>query len=124
MKSNRRNASGAGDRIKELEAENAKLRSKLAKQEEDQEKGAWIEERISRGLTFMRSKVSLPENSGLVYQYARMLLCISLLTSEEDRQRRVELQEFTLNELMKLYKSWMDENERFWNEVKRIINQP
>jgi hypothetical protein len=70
----------------------------------------------------LRSKVSLPEDSGVIYQYARMLLCISLLSVEENNERRVELREFTVNELNKLCKSRMDDERKFWMNVKTTIS--
>jgi hypothetical protein len=109
MKSNRSHASGDDNRFKELEEENAKLKGKLAKQEEGtNQKTAWIEEEISRGLAILRSKIALPEDSGLEYHYFRIALSIIFLSSEEDKEKREELRDFGLKEIAGLCDWWLD----------------
>lgn len=91
MKSSRNKTSRERDkRLRELENENALLRSKLAKQVkvDDKPGTSWIEDSISRGLAFVRREFPDFEDKGALNHFVRVALCIILLSSEEEGKTR------------------------------------
>jgi hypothetical protein len=123
MKSKRNKRLPESDkRLKELEEENALLRSKLAKQEkvDDKPGSSWIEDAISRGLAFLRKDFPGFEDKGALKHFVRVALCIVLLSSEEANERRDEIRSFSLIELKKMSDWWMDDEMRKIHELMAI----
>jgi hypothetical protein len=121
MKSNRKKTPPESDkRLKELEEENALLRSKLVKQDKVDDKPAtlWIEDSVSRGLAFIRKELPDFEEKGALNHFARVALCLILLSSEEAKEKRDEIRSFSLIELKKMSDWWMNDEMRMLDTLR------
>ena len=121
MKSNRNKTPPESDkRLKELEEENALLRSKLGEQEKADSKPvtSWIEDSISRGLAFARTEFPDFEDKGALNHFVRVALCIVLLSSEEANESRDEIRSLSLIELKKMSNWWIDDEMRMIDSLR------